>query len=708
MNTLRSFTETVVTTPTDTFPISFEYDEKYDAVHVFLNEVAVEDLGYTVSQVNAITLKVEPAIPEGTVRIERETDIDKMKYIFDAGALFIDQNVDADFRQIVHSQQEVRDGFIKLRGDVLPLVHGLQEALQQAQEASEAAQEAANAAEVAAAQTLYYLRYYSPDVVYPLNARIMLDNGDIVKSTIPNNVNNPNSDMTGWINPKQQQDKINSLTINKILRANVDLIDGVDGFTLETIDTQQRFYFDSSRISENNGGTVLNGWIQLPKVLKASWWKLPKASGNCFAEISAMVAVAKPLGLKIEFDVAGLYDLGANHFPVRKLSVSDGLEDYNGLTIECVQGVVFKTTATTGQDVFQLNSVKNFHILGFPKITSSITSSTGAGSNGVSITNGGENLTIHVDAENLPYTVKSNYIDGGKAVSIQNGSATTNPTRNIDVHLRNCNNVGYGFNMDVTTSQIQNNPITNIKARGFVENAYRGVSVALDQTGSSIGTQGLNIGVDIDFVTKNCQQHYTEQRTWNLKSKIYAINTLAANAIRKADITFDTVVYVDSILGKKYGSAEITGSVLDVDVVHRVGGTGSNGGKTGACSFSNIELKVNYTTATTPFDLINSGGNIVNNCSLVIENIATLPALLFNSVNTVLSDGTLKTKDLVVVNTFKVLDTITGAKRFGVRSDGHLEVPLTSGAVGTTSAGKMAVYNRDGGAFIGYIPIYTA
>lgn len=150
MNILRSFTETVVTTPTDLFPISFEYDEKYDAVHVFLNDVAVEDLGYTVSQVNAVTLKVEPAIPEGTVRIERETDIDKMTYIFDAGALFIDQNVDADFKQIIHSQQEVRDGFIKLRGDVLPLVHGLQEALKQAQEASEAAQEAAEAAEEAA------------------------------------------------------------------------------------------------------------------------------------------------------------------------------------------------------------------------------------------------------------------------------------------------------------------------------------------------------------------------------------------------------------------------------------------------------------------------------------------------------------------------------------------------------------------------------
>ncbi|AFV51022.1 hypothetical protein Abp1_0047 [Acinetobacter phage Abp1] len=215
MNILRSFTETVVTTPTDLFPISFEYDEKYDAVHVFLNDVAVEDLGYTVSQVNAVTLKVEPAITEGTVRIERETDIDKMKYIFDAGALFIDQNVDADFRQIVHSQQEVRDGFIKLRGDVLPLVHSLQEALQQAQEASEAAQEAANAAEVAASQTQYYLKYFNPEIVYPKNARIMLDNGDIVKSTVPNNTNNPNSDMTGWVEVNSASQIIDESGLNQ-------------------------------------------------------------------------------------------------------------------------------------------------------------------------------------------------------------------------------------------------------------------------------------------------------------------------------------------------------------------------------------------------------------------------------------------------------------------------------------------------------------
>lgn len=226
MNILRSFTETVVTTPTDTFPISFEYDEKYDAVHVFLNDVAVEDLGYTVSQVNAVTLKVEPAIPEGTVRIERETDIDKMKYIFDAGALFIDQNVDADFRQIVHSQQEVRDGFIKLRGAVLPLVNGLQEALKQAQEASQSAQEAAEAAE-AAAQFIQTVSDYTalPFVAgksYAINQRVQLDNGDIVQNVVADNTNNPNTDMTGWVNTSKNFQTVESIADLKAIKTQKD------------------------------------------------------------------------------------------------------------------------------------------------------------------------------------------------------------------------------------------------------------------------------------------------------------------------------------------------------------------------------------------------------------------------------------------------------------------------------------------------------
>ena len=43
--------------------------------------------------------------------------------------------------------------------------------------------------------------YFRPNLAggYLLNARVMLANGDIVKSTVDSNTNNPNVDMTGWV-----------------------------------------------------------------------------------------------------------------------------------------------------------------------------------------------------------------------------------------------------------------------------------------------------------------------------------------------------------------------------------------------------------------------------------------------------------------------------------------------------------------------------
>lgn len=42
-------------------------------------------------------------------------------------------------------------------------------------------------------------KWYAKEGGYAINARVMLDNGDIVRNTVANNTNNPNSDMTGWV-----------------------------------------------------------------------------------------------------------------------------------------------------------------------------------------------------------------------------------------------------------------------------------------------------------------------------------------------------------------------------------------------------------------------------------------------------------------------------------------------------------------------------
>lgn len=51
-------------------------------------------------------------------------------------------------------------------------------------------------------------KWYAKEDGYAVDARVMLINGDIVRNTIANNRNDPNSDMTGWVN----QNKHNSFT----------------------------------------------------------------------------------------------------------------------------------------------------------------------------------------------------------------------------------------------------------------------------------------------------------------------------------------------------------------------------------------------------------------------------------------------------------------------------------------------------------------
>lgn len=51
---------------------------------------------------------------------------------------------------------------------------------------------------VSATNKGYNLDYFVGGKSYPLHAEIMLTNGNVVKSTIQNNTNNPNSNMTGW------------------------------------------------------------------------------------------------------------------------------------------------------------------------------------------------------------------------------------------------------------------------------------------------------------------------------------------------------------------------------------------------------------------------------------------------------------------------------------------------------------------------------
>lgn len=74
---------------------------------------------------------------------------------------------------------------------------------------------------------------------YPLHGEARLDNGDVVKSTVTNNTNNPNVDMTGWASESEY-------------------VVNVADFKFATdIDDTDSFLRASARIRANNGGVLV-------------------------------------------------------------------------------------------------------------------------------------------------------------------------------------------------------------------------------------------------------------------------------------------------------------------------------------------------------------------------------------------------------------------------------------------------------------------
>lgn len=111
----------------------------------------------------------------------------------------------------------------------------------------------------------YTLDYFKNGASYPLNAEIMLDNGDVVKSTIPNNTANPNIDMTGWESTKDE-DVITTVESIADLIAIQNPKDGqvvfARSYTSGDGDGDGIFEYNEINRAINDGGVVINGWTR--------------------------------------------------------------------------------------------------------------------------------------------------------------------------------------------------------------------------------------------------------------------------------------------------------------------------------------------------------------------------------------------------------------------------------------------------------------
>lgn len=164
---------------------------------------------------NETTIRLSPSVPSGVVRLQRETDIDQSDHAYRAGAKFIAQTMDENFEQLRHSQQEVRDGFGKLKDDTYAIIDTLEEVAQSAQEAADDANAAAQVANAAAAQVVDKVSQAELDAAvsplerytplpyelqnYVVGQRVTLSTGEIVENLVPDNNVDPNTNMLGWV-----------------------------------------------------------------------------------------------------------------------------------------------------------------------------------------------------------------------------------------------------------------------------------------------------------------------------------------------------------------------------------------------------------------------------------------------------------------------------------------------------------------------------
>ena len=108
---------------------------------------------------------------------------------------------------------------------------------------------------------------YDPTLTYNENERVILLNGDTVQSTISNNANNPNTNMTGWVvisakNPISTVESIANLsTIQNPKNGQVvfakSYYSGLNA-------GGRKVSYDSSKSGINDGVFIFNGWVSEP------------------------------------------------------------------------------------------------------------------------------------------------------------------------------------------------------------------------------------------------------------------------------------------------------------------------------------------------------------------------------------------------------------------------------------------------------------
>lgn len=350
------------------------------------------------------------------------------------------------------------------------------------------------------------------------------------------------------------------------------------------------------------------------------------------------------------FDVfwpEGTYDVGVRNWPFRDTSLTPtSFRDYKNITLRGAgkSKTIFSTTSVDGADVLQLNAVEGITV----KDLSLKATGTGsaAGSNGVSITNGGKNIDIDVDCVDLFYVVKPTYVDGGKAFTLQNGVNTTLPYENIKIR-GNGIRCPYSVEISVTFDTFQTisgKNFKNVDIEVGAEDCWIGSSAGASEPTGIV--DGADLGSDVRVVVNavNCAKPQSVGRWCGGEFKTNVLNTKSKSQLFRP-LPTDQDVIAQTVITAFYVDAEVAGIMKEADHKLKIGG-GTNGGF--GLSGATIKSKVRNSISA-PFvvgnevDVVDVGGNTAANCQINIGNVTDGTGTeLFTATNFVIYNELLK------------------------------------------------------------------
>lgn len=388
---------------------------------------------------------------------------------------------------------------------------------------------------------------------------------------------------------------------------------------------------------------------------------------------------------------AGRFELGDYSFPWRQ-SIVTSLLDCKNVTLYCHgPATVFATVSAAGADVFQLNGMKNFNVKGFPTLTASLTATSGAGSNGCSVTNGFDNITLEIAPTNcqsrqnasftissgipvvgntytvsphsfvcigfsggvmsstrisgtseapasgtlagtpaLTYSLVGEYIDGGKGLSIQCDAATLEVgTLKSRVMSKQCSQ-GFGFESGLVNFLTKK---TAVNVDLVAEDCFVAVTIGGGAATGAIPA-GTHTGVRVKGQAINCQKDVQLARAHGVMVDMQIITT-KTEAARRLDpqgsfwFAPDQLVEALFCAYAKNSQISVTGNKGACAYKARIGGTAAgSSGLSGATEHCNIFLDITGTASVVDILSVDSGGNVMSNST--IEITQTTSATLHN------------------------------------------------------------------------------